>query len=292
MKEKSKNWKMISMMKKLTKEDNIRIFNETQDAIKNRKALKDAVENSNKKQQYYIGEEIPLFENRFEDDAKIIVSKSTSFAAARKYSGKIAVLNFASATNPGGGVSHGSFAQEECLCRCSTLYNSLIVKDAMDKFYIPHRTGLSPLHNDDVIYTPEVIIFKSDNYVDLSESYGTAKVVNIITCAAPNLRENPRNEYNSENTTEPAKISNEDLLNLHKQRARKILSVAATNKNDFVILGAFGCGAFRNDPKIVAEAYKQILPEFKNAFKVIEFAVFCKNQETINYDSFKEILNG
>ena len=275
-------------MKKMTKFDNIEVFKDTQKVIQNRKSLMDAVKSSNDKQQYWVTEEVPAFENRFDTDAKIVVSKSTSFGAARKYNGEIAVLNFASATNPGGGVTHGSFAQEECLCRCSTLYNNLILKEAADKFYLPHRSGLSPLHNDDIIYTPGVVVFKSDDYKD----YGTTKNVNVITCAAPNLREDPKNEFNSENTTVPATISDEDLLELHKQRGRKILSVAAANKNDFIILGAFGCGAFRNDPKIVAEAYKQILPEFKNAFKVIEFAVFCRDHETINYDTFKEILNG
>ena len=275
-------------MKKMTKFDNIEVFNDTQKVINSRKSLLDAVKNSNANQQYWVTEEVPTFENRFDTDAKIVVSKSTSFGAARKYNGEIAVLNFASATNPGGGVTHGSFAQEECLCRCSTLYNNLILKEAADKFYLPHRSGLSPLHNDDIIYTPGVVVFKSDDYKD----YGTTKNVNIITCAAPNLREVPKNEFNSENTTVPATISDDDLLELHKQRGRKILSVAAANKNDYIILGAFGCGAFRNDPKIVAEAYKQILPEFKNAFKVIEFAVFCRDHETINYDTFKEILNG
>ena len=275
-------------MKKMTKFDNIEVFNDTQKVINSRKSLLDAVKASNDKQQYWVTEEVPTFENRFDTDAKIVVSKSTSFGAARKYNGEIAVLNFASATNPGGGVTHGSFAQEECLCRCSTLYNNLILKEAADKFYLPHRSGLSPLHNDDIIYTPGVVVFKSDDYKD----YGTTKNVNIITCAAPNLREVPKNEFNSENTTVPATISDDDLLKLHKQRGRKILSVAAANKNDYIVLGAFGCGAFRNDPKIVAEAYKQILPEFKNAFKVIEFAVFCRDHETINYDTFKEILNG
>lgn len=275
-------------MKKMTKLDNIQVFTNTQKVINDRQNLLDAVKASNDGQQYWVTEEVPTFENRFDTDAKIVVSKSTSFGAARKYNGEIAVLNFASATNPGGGVISGSFAQEECLCRCSTLYNSLILKEAADKFYIPHRSGLSPLHNDDIIYTPGVVIFKSDDYKD----DGTTKNVNIITCAAPNLREKPKNEYNSENTTEPVTISDDELLELHKQRGRKILSVAAANKNDYVVLGAFGCGAFRNDPKIVAEAYKQIIPEFKNAFKVIEFAVFCRDHETINYDTFKEIING
>lgn len=266
-------------MNNWTRQDNVDVFNDTQRAIKNRKMLSDAVIASNAAQQYLIGDEFPSFENRFETEAQIVVSRSTSFGAAVQYDGEIAVLNFASATNPGGGVINGSFAQEECLCRCSTLYNNLICKDAMEKFYLPHRGG-SPLHNDDIIYTPGVIIFKNDDYMD----NGTTKKVNIITCAAPNLRESPR--YGKSET-----ISPNELLELHKRRGRKILATAAANGNDFVILGAFGCGAFSNDPKIVAEAYKQILPEFKHCFKVIEFAIYCREYETINYDIFKETFD-
>ena len=262
-----------------TKQDNIDVFNDTQRAIKNRKILSDAVVASNAVQQYLIGDEVPSFENRFETDAQIVVSKSTSFGAAVQYGGEIAVLNFASATSPGGGVTRGSFAQEECLCRCSTLYNNLISNDAIQKFYLPHRGG-SPLHNDDIIYTPSVIIFKNDDY----EDNGTMKKVNIITCAAPNLRETPK--YGKSVT-----ISPNELLELHKRRGRKILATAAANKNDFVVLGAFGCGAFSNDPRIVAKAYKQILPEFKNCFKVIEFAIYCREYETSNYDIFKETFD-
>ena len=64
------------------------------------------------------------------------------------------------------------------------------------------------------------------------------------------------------------------------------------NKNVLVsvILGAFGCGAFKNNPEIVAQAYKNILPEFNHAFKTIEFAIFCKGEDTTNYTTFKKII--
>lgn len=75
---------------------------------------------------------------------------------------KTAVHNFASATNPGGGVTRGSSAQEECLCRCSGLYFSLNTKPMWDGFYNPHRNTHNPIHNDDIIYTPGVVVFKKD----------------------------------------------------------------------------------------------------------------------------------
>ncbi len=72
------------------------------------------------------------------------------------------MLNFASATNPGGGVVKGSSAQEECLCRCSVLYPCLDTRKMWAKFCDPHRQAGDPLYNDDCIYTPRVRVIKSD----------------------------------------------------------------------------------------------------------------------------------
>ncbi|MCR4584452.1 MAG: TIGR02452 family protein [Lachnospiraceae bacterium] len=74
----------------------------------------------------------------------------------------VAVHNFASASNPGGGVANGASAQEECLCRCSGLYFNLNTPVMWDGFYQPHRDAHDPIHNDDIIYTPNVTVFKSD----------------------------------------------------------------------------------------------------------------------------------
>lgn len=271
----------------MTKDDNIKVFQDTLNKIQKSNILTEAVNKSNAAQQF-ISDVNNLPEKTLKlnpERAKIIVTKSSSFDAARKYN-NVAVLNFASATNPGGGVVHGSFAQEECLCRCSTLYCSLIEKSMMDQFYTPHRNGLNALHNDDIIYTPGVVIFKSDAYTNLYQN----KTVNVITCAAPNLREKPANAYNNESSNTKIEISDEDLLKLHEQRGRAILKTAHYFGNDNVVLGAFGCGAFKNNPEIVAQAYKNILPEFNHAFKTIEFAVFCKGEETTNYNVFKKAL--
>ena len=233
------------------------------------------------------GERVPNAEIRT-TPCKIHVTRSSSFDAAREYSGKIAVLNFASSTTPGGGVVKGSSAQEECLCRCSTLYPCLNVKDNWNKFYGPHRAKGTPLHDDDIIYTPDVVIFKDDQY-NMLDVFDFTKV-DVITCAAPSLRENPNNAYNVERISEQVKISDEDLMKLHEKRARRILDVAAANKVDNLILGAFGCGAFRNKPEVVAQAYKNVLPDYSHMFKEIEFAVYCRPGDDINYQVFNNIL--
>lgn len=219
--------------------------------------------------------------------AECKVSRLRSFEAAAQYRGlHVGVLNFASATNPGGGVTRGSSAQEECLCRCSTLYNCLNTRRIWDAFYMPHRRSGNPLHNDDIIFTPAVQVIKDDDYHLLSAPFA----VDVITCAAPNLRERPSNAFNpSEN--EAVQISPEQLLRLHEQRARKIFSVAVKEHIEVLILGAFGCGAFMNDPAVVAEAYRRVLPEFLPYFRTIEFAIYCRPGDDSNYRAFVSSLN-
>lgn len=203
---------------------------------------------------------------------------------------KVAVLNFASASNPGGGVVNGSSAQEECLCRCSTLYYNLTEDYMWKNFYLPHRHQGNPIHNDDLIYTPDVVIFKSDTVYPRFMPEARWKKVNVITCAAPNLRERPSNGFNSGDGNRAVKISDSELEKIHIKRGRKILEAAIANKNEVVILGAFGCGAFMNKPEVVANAYKQIIEEFKNAFETIEFAVYCSPRDESNFRIFSDIL--
>ena len=86
------------------------------------------------------------------------------------------------------------------------------------------------------------------------------------------------------------RISKDKLYQLHKHRARRILTVAAQNEADVLILGAFGCGAFQNDPQVVARAYNDVLAEFSHHFRTIEFAVYCRPNDDSNYRAFKEII--
>ena len=267
----------------------VSVFNDTMQRIGNSRELQDAVSQSIASQQY-IGDadKIDLPAPPYTEKARVVVSRLRSFEAAARCPGqKVAVLNFASSTSPGGGVETGASAQEECLCRVSTLYPCLKTRTAWEKFYAPHRAAHNPLHNDDIIYTKDVMVLKDDDYNVLSSPFR----VDVITCAAPNLRESPSNRYNR-NDGEAVHVGPEKLLELHVKRARKILSAAAANGAEVLILGAFGCGAFRNDPAVVAAAYQQALPQFLNHFKTIEFAVYCSPKDQRNYDAFTIIRNG
>lgn len=167
-------------------------------------------------------------------------------------------------------MTKGVNAQEECLCRCSGLYFCLNTPEMWNGFYKPHRNAHNPIHNDDIIYTPEVAVFKTDTSAPKLMKEEEWYEVNVITCAAPNLRERPSNSYNSGDGNNAVKISDKKLLEIHKKRLRRILDVAVMNENEVVILGAFGCGAFLNNPNVVARAAKNVIADYKNVFQAIE----------------------
>ena len=265
----------------------ISVFDDTLERIKDDAELLLAQKQSIARQKLILeSEPLDVPAPAYSETAQVVVTRNRSFEAAMRYDGQhVCVLNFASATNPGGGVTHGSSAQEESLCRCSTLYNCLNTRAMWEGFYTPHRQSGDSLHNDDIIFTPRVQVLKDDDYRPLVDPFA----VDVITCAAPNLREQPANPFNP-NDGDAVQITPNELRRLHEQRARRILTVAAQNKVEVLILGAFGCGAFRNDPNVVAQAYKNMLPEFMRYFKTIEFAVYCSPRDDSNYRAFKSIL--
>ena len=276
----------------MSRDQNISVFLDTERSCSRDKVLAAAVSKSIEAEKV-IREEDAIGEvNRqiYESPATITISKKRTMEAAASYTGQRAavVLNFASAVNPGGGVVTGASAQEEALCRVSTLYPCL--KDSkVDQFYQKHRMARNPLHNDDIIYTPRVTVFKEDSAVPKRMPEDEWYNVNVITCAAPNLREHPSNQFNCGDGDECVKITQKELLALHEKRLRRILDVAVSEGNDTVVLGAFGCGAFKNDPLVVAEAVRRVLPEYLHAFEIIEFAIYCGKDDS-NYKAFKQKL--
>ena len=225
---------------------------------------------------------------------EVVVTKSKTLEAARLWhdahpADRIAVLNFASAISPGGGVAHGSRAQEESLCRCSTLYPALNQRFLWNGYYLPNRAAKDVLHTDDCIFTPNVLVVKTDDDVPVRTDPVKWFPVDVITCAAPNLKRKPGSPFNAEGG-KPVVLTADEQTALHEKRAKHILHVAAANNADVLILGAFGCGAFYNDPCAVAKAYRSALSEYRCCFKRIEFAVFCRGYETENYKAFRDTL--
>lgn len=272
---------------------NVQIFEDTMNLIKESHRLQESLSNSLRRQQLYLETDDVELPDSKRKTCQTVVSTKRSFEAAASYARegkKVCVLNFASATNPGGGVTHGSSAQEECLCRCSTLYPCLNVDDMWQNFYLPHRKADEPLYNDDCIYTPGVIAIKSDISFPERMAESDWYQVDVLTCAAPNLRDIPSNMMNPFAGGKPADIEEDDLYKLHMQRIERIFRVAATNEVEVLILGAFGCGAFCNPPEVVAKAFYDVQKKYENYFETIEYAVFCGRNETQNYDAFVRAL--
>lgn len=208
-----------------------------------------------------------------QSQTRYIVSGKRSFEAAKGYAGKkVAVLNYAN-NHSIGGAPFSAGAQEESLCRCSTLYPCLQVME--QPFYRKHQEMfmkglLNNIGNDDLIYTPDVIVFKTDertdpNYPQLMEMEQWYNV-NVITCAAPEFRRTP---------SLPA-----DYEAIIRSRIKKILDVAAKENNEVLILGAWGCGAFRNPIDIVSRIFVEQLQNYN--FETVEFALATRSDVSAN----------
>ena len=211
-----------------------------------------------------------------DENASIGVLSGTTFDAAKRYCslGRVAVLNFANPEYPGGGVQQGAMAQEECLCRSSNLFSCISDHTVFDEYYGYHRSRRSHFYTDRLIYTKDVTVFKDENVIPQMLPEADWFDVDVITCAAPYLA---KRKY----------TNGAALFELFKSRIKNIFEAARDNKVDYLILGAFGCGAFRNPPLIVAEAFRRTIEEhnYLKDFKQIIFAIkptgeYCPNLST------------
>ncbi len=209
-------------------------------------------------------------------EMQIIVSKERTYEAAEKYKGKkICCLDFANNHSIGGGPWHAG-AQEESMCRTSTLYPCLCAKKK--DFYEKHSqefksNKIDDMGNDDLIYIPDVVVFKTDVSIPQLRPEDEWFKTDVIVAAAPHLYWH----YDEKRYKE-----------LMTSRIKRVLDVAAKERVEVLILGAFGCGAFHNPPEVVAEIFASLIKNYN--FETVEFAVFCWGHNTANYDIFKEKL--
>ncbi len=210
----------------------------------------------------------------------ISVTEDTTFHCAQSFlqgNDRVAVLNFANAYSPGGGVKNGAMAQEECLCRSSNLYLSLTVPYIIRNYYNWNSSNTGDMGTDTVIYSPGVTVFKTDD--DLPQLLGSPFRTDVLTCAAPYydpLRKKP--------------VSPEKLTDVFRSRIANILEVAAAMDVDVLVLGAFGCGAFNNPPELVAEAFRHCLVD-QGRGRFFRKVVFAIKKRGTNYDVFRDVLD-
>ncbi|CAL9656493.1 TIGR02452 family protein [Streptomyces sp. enrichment culture] len=187
------------------------------------------------------------------------VTGESSLEAARRLGGEVAVLNFASARNPGGGYLNGAQAQEEALCRASALYTCLL---RAREFYDHHRAHRDPFYTDRVVHSPGVPVFRDDRGRLLDEPF----TAGFLTSAAPNAGVVLR--------TAPERAA--DLPAALAVRAERVLETAAAHGYRRLVLGAWGCGVFRNDPARVAGVFRTLLGpggRFAGAFERVAFGI-------------------
>ncbi len=194
-----------------------------------------------------------------------VTRDSTIQSLTRIYSKekKVALLNFASARNPGGGFLGGSQAQEESLARSSSLYPTLLQNE---EYYKINRRAGDTFYTDSLIYSPQVVFFKSDDG-DYLDPYLTA---DVITMPAVN-----RGALKSVN----GQIQKE-IDHVMKKRIRYVLAVSEKNNIDVLVLGAWGCGVFRNEPEKIADNFREVLAEKLFAIPEVVFAVLDREKKT------------
>lgn len=236
-------------------------------------------------------------------DVNVEIIQSGTVSAGKeilkKTKKRTAILNFADAIRPGGWVLNGAPTQEENICRCSNLYPALLGKEAFKNYYYVNSVymypktedelygadievpagvtweDLNPLHavyTNRLMYFKDVTFFKNDSTYELEDAYN----LDVITCPAPAVQ-----------------WKDEDVAYyVFRERAKQIIKSAILNKVDNLILGAWGCGAFGQDPEIVCKAFLSVIKEYP-AFDNVIFAIRCTSEywKDDNYKAFAKVLN-
>lgn len=201
------------------------------------------------------------------------VTNETSLSAARRLGADTACLVFASAKNPGGGFLTGMQAQEESIARSSALP---VCQRAAPGFYDFHRGQGDLLYSDRVIYSPAVPVFRADDGALLEQPYP----VSFLTAAAPNL--------GAIISRQPAAAA--AVPGVLAARAGRVLAVAAAHGHRKLVLGAWGCGVFRNDPAVVATTFAARLARAQGSFDHVVFAVLDRQHGMPSYAAFNRVL--
>ena len=215
------------------------------------------------------GTEFTCCSKNIKKDMTVDVIDMDTVLAGKTYAkeGKVALLNFASYKNPGGLFLNGSKAQEECLCHASCLYN--VLKEFSDYYKWNNEHKNKGLYLNRALYSPDVLFHYED----------TLFGCDVITCAAPN--KSTAQEY--------CQVSDEDNLKALESRIKFILDIAKDNEVDILVLGAYGCGVFGQNPTEVAMLFKKYLETtHSNCFKKVVFAI--PNGDNNNLSSFKEVF--
>ncbi len=203
-------------------------------------------------------------------ETRVQVTNETTLGAARRLIDqglRVLALNFANGIHPGGGFLNGARAQEETLCRSSALYVTLVG----DPMYEAHRKREEPDSTDWAILSPDVPVFRTDDGTPLEQPW----LLSFLTCAAPVA-------------TKIGQPRSGDLL---RRRIRRVLEIAHAYGYPALVLGAWGCGAFGNDPKRTAVDFRHALEtEFDGAFSHVVFAITDWSPDRRTLGPFRDVF--
>ena len=269
----------------------ITAFDDTQRKCRDYPELRKATVKMQAQTLLYLKEYTAVDPQEKSSEPNIEICEDTTFHCAQRLMNEIstdlsleqnlrtAVLNFANAYHPGGGVKNGAMAQEECLCRSSNLYSALTLPYLLRNYYKWNSRNTGDMGTDAVIWSPGVTVFKTDDPVPEEMGRENWFQVDVLTCAAP---------YFDINKKRP--VTQEKLWDVFYHRIRNILEVAIANDTDILVLGAFGCGAFNNPPGLVADVFRELLVDkgYFRFFRKIAFAIKKNNSANTNLEAFRE----
>lgn len=262
-------------------ETNIEVFNDTLELINNSDFLKQKINDSIDTNKIYKEDDELNIIIKGVYEPNIILTRDRTLNAVKKlYSDgckKVAVLSFANQFVPGGGVLNGSSSQEESICRISTLYPVINSSKAIEEYYNYNKNRNDCLSSNRMIYSKDIQIIKTDDVIPKRLDEANYYSCDVITCAAPDVR------Y--------FELDDLDTFIIFRSRIERIIQVALLNNVDGIVLGAFGCGVFHNNPYVVARAMNDAIKCYKKSFKEICFAVFSKDNGNENYDAFSKYVN-
>lgn len=217
----------------------------------------------------------------FADSTRIDVTSETTARATQRLvldeseePGHTACLNFASAKNPGGGFLSGARAQEEDLARRSALYACQLTQK---HHYDANRACGTPVYTDSLLWSPLVPFFRDDRLVFVEQPW----LCGVLTAPAPNMGAMLKRDASARPLVEAALA----------RRAAYVLAVLAHVEQRVLVLGAWGCGVFQNDPAFVAHTFASLLDgEFKGVFARVVFAIHDSSADKSTLHAFERRL--
>jgi uncharacterized protein (TIGR02452 family) len=186
---------------------------------------------------------------------------------------EIVVLNMANERTPGGWYLSGAGAQEEALCRRTSLYLT-----------IGPEHGFHPIQPPGAIFSPDVLVMRKSDELDCAplppNQMWWTSVVSVAAVFRP-----PISFFGNDF----ARVEDKEDM---RSRIQTLFRVIVWSGKRNLVLSALGCGAFRNPPEAVAKLFKEVLQEdeFCGRFQGIWFAILDRKGSR-NFDAFKKVFD-